>query len=267
VIKGINTNSKEWCDLVFEGKNKSYGAYRMRRTSAKRHILSFIFTILFFLFFASIPSIVERIQFYIFQNTDMDYVVEDYNYITENLTELELMALSKQFIPNPAKKSQKEEPMEQSTRDLRTIIPIIVDDALLDESYLEDLQKDTTVEEVKKEEPMEETETKQDEGLFVIVEEMPSFPGGETGLMEFIYKNLRYPSIAKDSILQKTVICTFIVDTKGFVTRAEVVQSAHPILDKEALRIIYSLPKWQPAKQHGKPVRVKFTLPIIFRLK
>jgi len=270
VAKDINTNSKEWCDLVFEGRNKSYGAYKMRLTSAKRHILAFIIVILSTAFIVSIPTLIEMIKFYVFQHYTSDYVIEDYKYITDNLTEVELMQLTKQFIPNPSKTKKKHTSSNeqiQNYQDFKTNIPEIVEDSLINDTNQEYDQKDSvTVEpEIKNMEEDKETET--DDGLYLIVDEMPAFPGGEPGLMDYIYKNLRYPYTAASKKIENCVICTFIIDIDGSVKQAEIVQSAHPLLDKEALRIVKSLPKWKPAKQHGKPIRVKYTLPIIFRLK
>lgn len=269
MAKDINTNSKEWCDIVFEGRNKRYGAYRMRLTSAKRHLVSFIIVILSFSFFVFLPALIERIEFYLFQHSESDYVLEDYNYITKNLTEVELMQLSKQFIPNPSQKKEKiASTVEKTTitQDIKSKIPVIVDDSLINEVQTNDYQEDSVIkeEEIK---PEEKVETETDDGFYTVVEEMPAFPGGESGLMDYIYKNLRYPFAAANKKIENCVICTFIIDIHGTVTQVEVVQSAHPLLDKEALRVVKSLPKWRPAKQHGKPVRVKYTLPIVFRLK
>lgn len=269
VAKDINTNSKEWCDIVFESKNKSYGAYKMRQTSSKRHIISFLVILLLFAFFAYLPTFIELVEFYVFQRTQSDYIVEDYKYITESLTEVELQQLQKQYIPNQAKsqvKSIKSHQQVQNVQDIKSQIPIIVDGSLLDDQYPEDLQTDTTLDESENKQT-EEMESNTDDGLYLVVEEMAAFPGGEPGLMDYIYKNLRYPYTAANNKIENCVICTFIIDANGAVTQVEVIQSAHPLLDKEALRVVKSLPKWKPAKQHGRFIKVKYTLPIIFRLK
>ncbi|MFA7044512.1 MAG: TonB family protein, partial [Bacteroidales bacterium] len=158
----------------------------------------------------------------------------------------------------------KEQPLTAEQIKLR--IPVIVDEPYLDEPIPEDLLPDTVTSkpETKKEEA---DESESDDGLYLIVEQMPSFPGGESGLMEYIYKNLRYPYAASSKKIENTVICTFIIEKDGSVKQIEVTQSAHPYLDREAIRVLSTLPKWKPAKQHGKPIRVKYTLPIVFRLK
>lgn len=270
MAKNININSKEWCDIVFEGKNKSYGAYRIRQTSSKRHILSFIIVSLSIAFLVSIPYLIERIEFYKFQHSDSDsdYVLEDYKYINDNLTELKFKQLSKQYIPNPnstKKKSTSSKEKRHKAPDLKSRAPVIVAASLI-KDYTKNYEEDTVaVKELQK--PEEEDETDTDEGLYTVLEIMPSFPGGESGLMDYIYKNLRYPSKAANKKIENCVICTFIIDINGNVTEVEVVQSADPLLDKEAIRIVRSLPKWKPAKKHGRPIRVKYTLPIVFRIK
>lgn len=103
--------------------------------------------------------------------------------------------------------------------------------------------------------------------IFRIVEEMPVFPGGEQELLRFINKSVKYPVIAQENGIQGRVICTFTVNQDGSVVDAEVVRGIDPSLDKEALRVIGVMPKWQPGKQRGKPVRVRYTLPIVFRLQ
>jgi len=112
--------------------------------------------------------------------------------------------------------------------------------------------------------PKEEEAT---EEIFVVVEEQPEFPGGQAALMKFLSDNIRYPVIAQENGIQGRVICSFVVEKDGSITDVQVVRGVDPSLDKEAVRVIQSMPKWKPGKQRGKPVRVRFTLPIVFRLQ
>ena len=98
-------------------------------------------------------------------------------------------------------------------------------------------------------------------------EEMPEFPGGQAELMSYIAKSIKYPVVAQENGIQGRVTCTFVVNRDGTIVDAQVVRGIDPALDKEALRVINSMPKWKPGKQRGKPVRVKFTLPVTFRLQ
>lgn len=103
--------------------------------------------------------------------------------------------------------------------------------------------------------------------VFIAVEKMPMFPGGDPGLLQFVNKSIKYPVIAQENGIQGRVVCSFVVNRDGSVVDAEVIKGIDPALDKEALRVINSMPKWEPGRQSGKPVRVRYTIPIIFRLQ
>ena len=113
--------------------------------------------------------------------------------------------------------------------------------------------------------PVEEEE---EEVVFVVVESMPEFPGGQPALFKYLSENVKYPVIAQDNGIQGRVICQFVVNKDGSIVDVEVVRSGgDPSLDKEAIRVIKSMPKWKPGKQRGKPVRVKYTVPVNFKLQ
>jgi protein TonB len=129
--------------------------------------------------------------------------------------------------------------------------------------------------EIENEVEIEETDTDEDEiveieeddeEFFMVVENMPEFPGGDLGLMKFIQKNVRYPAIAKEYNITGKVYVSFIVDRQGSVTNVKIVRGVDKNLDAEALRVVSLLPKYKPGKQRGKAVRVMFTIPINFTL-
>ena len=103
--------------------------------------------------------------------------------------------------------------------------------------------------------------------VFTVVEKMPIFPGGVSSLLSFISKSIEYPAIAQENGIEGRVICTFIVNADGSISGAEVVRSVDPSIDKEALRVIGLMPKWTPGEQRGQKVRVKYTIPISFKLQ
>ena len=105
-----------------------------------------------------------------------------------------------------------------------------------------------------------------DEPAFDVVEEMPQFPGGAPALLEFLSKNIRYPKEAFESNVQGRVLATFVVEKDGSISETKVVKAVDPMLDEEAIRVLNSMPNWTPGKQSGKAVRVKYTVPINFRL-
>ena len=116
--------------------------------------------------------------------------------------------------------------------------------------------------------PQEEWVEDEDGQLFIVVENMPEFPGGHQALMKYISDNIKYPIIALENGIQGRVICQFIVGEDGTLENIQVVRtSGDASLDKEAVRLIDSMPKWKPGLQKGKPVRVTFTLPVTFRIQ
>ena len=113
--------------------------------------------------------------------------------------------------------------------------------------------------------PVEEEE---EEVIFVVVESMPEFPGGQQALFKYLVENVKYPVIAQENGIQGRVICQFVVNKDGSIVDVVAVRSSgEASLDKEAIRVIKSMPKWKPGKQRGKPVRVKYTVPVNFRLQ
>ncbi len=113
--------------------------------------------------------------------------------------------------------------------------------------------------------PVEEEE---EEVIFKVVETMPEFPGGSKALFKYLSENVKYPVIAQENGIQGRVICQFTINKDGSIVDVEVVRSGgDPSLDKEAVRVIKSMPKWNPGKQRGKPVRVKYTVPVNFKLQ
>lgn len=99
------------------------------------------------------------------------------------------------------------------------------------------------------------------------VDEMPSFSGGNYGLMTFLAQNMVYPVTAQENGVQGRVIISFVVETDGSITDVKVARSVDPSLDREAMRVVKAMPKWTPGKKDGKPVRVKYTTPVVFRLQ
>ena len=102
---------------------------------------------------------------------------------------------------------------------------------------------------------------------FTVVEVMPVFPGGQTALAQYIASHLKYPTVAQENGIQGRVLVSFVVGEDGYVEDVQVIKGVEPMLDKEAVRVIQSLPRWTPGNQQGKPVRVKYTVPVTFALQ
>ena len=103
--------------------------------------------------------------------------------------------------------------------------------------------------------------------VYDVVEEMPSFPGGQEALMSYLSNNIEYPIEAQEKGVEGRVLVNFIIEEDGSISQANVVRSVNPSLDHEAQRVVKSMPRWNPGKQNGKYVRVKYTVPIVFRLQ
>ncbi|MBP5257618.1 MAG: energy transducer TonB [Prevotella sp.] len=101
--------------------------------------------------------------------------------------------------------------------------------------------------------------------VYDVVEQMPSFPGGQQAMMKFMKNNIRYPEALKKNKVQGMVLVQFVVDQTGRITNPVVKRSIEPSLDAEALRVVRAMPKWNPGKQNGKPVKVRYTLPVSFK--
>ena len=147
------------------------------------------------------------------------------------------------------------------------IIEIIQDDADVDDDIMASIEDNQEwLDPQEYDFPIIEPEPEPDE-IFMIVEDQPEFPGGTAALLEYLKKNIKYPAICRENNIQGRVLVTFIVNKDGAIVEPEVVKSVNPSLDKEALRVISQMPNWKPGYQRGKPVRVKFTVPVNFQLK
>ncbi len=136
----------------------------------------------------------------------------------------------------------------------------------IDLSSLEDDQSRAQVATYTPPPPPKAVEEEATEEIFVVVEQQPEFPGGMSALMKFLSDNIKYPVIAQENGIQGRVITNFVVERDGSITDVNVVRGQDPSLDKEAVRVIKTMPRWKPGQQRGKPVRVRFTLPVQFRL-
>jgi protein TonB len=171
-----------------------------------------------------------------------------------NLGQLNLDDLEEEIIPITKQELKPPPPPPPPPPE---VIEIVEDDVVIeDEIEIEDTESDEDLEIVEED----------DEEIFMVVENMPEFPGGDLGLMKYIQKNVKYPPIAKEYNITGKVYISFVVDRSGSVTNVKVVRGVDKNLDAEAVRVIKSLPKYKPGKQRGKAVKVMFTVPINFTL-
>jgi protein TonB len=181
-----------------------------------------------------------------------------------DLGELENVMAEEEIIPITRQQEITPPPPPEPPK-ATEVLNIVEDDVEIeDELEIEDTEADasTAVQIVEIEEEAEEEEAQ----VFFIVENIPEFPGGDLELRKHIAQNVQYPEIAKENGIQGRVFVQFVVNHKGEIEQVKVVRGVEAALDREAVRVISSLPKWKPGSQRGKPVRVSFTVPINFQL-
>jgi periplasmic protein TonB len=148
-----------------------------------------------------------------------------------------------------------------------TQFKIVEDDVEIDDDFMIDVDVDQTTQIEAYIPPVFEEEQVQEQEIFIVVEDPPSFPGGDEARIRFLSENIRYPQMARESGIQGTVFVTFVVETDGSVTSVRVLRGIGGGCDEEAVRVIQAMPKWNAGKQRGRPVRVQFNMPIRFTLQ
>ncbi len=279
----IDLTKNGWCDLIFEGRNKAYGAYKLRTQTGKRNVKAII-TI-------AILAALCIVLFYIKAGYDAYQAAHAKN---ENVTEISALNQPKKKEAKVERKVQVEEKKEvvkEVKSSIKFTAPVIKKDAEVkpeEEMKTQDqiMQTNTAIgaldvkgnsdqgeilkvtqrvetEPVKAEAPKPEVENK----VFDVVEQMPSFPGGQSALMSYLANNIKYPVVAQENGVQGRVVVSFVVERDGSITDVQVVRSVDPSLDREAQRVVKSMPRWIPGKQNGQAVRVKYNVPVSFRLQ
>jgi protein TonB len=274
----IDLIDNNWTDLVFEGKNKEYGAYVLRRDTGKRNVKALIWVMIGIALIFAIAYANLAIQNAMKQNAAIETDVE--------LSKLAQKKEAKVERKEPVKVEVEQKVVEKVKSSVKFTAPEIKkDDEVKPEDEIksqDDLSKTNTAigtfdvkgndeaegevlkaKEVVVDEKPKEEETK----VFDVVEQMPSFPGGDAELMKFLHDHMKYPAVAEENGIQGRVICTFVVERDGSITDVKVIKSVDPSLDKEAIRVLKSMPKWIPGKQNGSAVRVKYTVPVTFKLQ
>ena len=274
----IDLISNEWTDLVFEGRNQSYGAYKLRKTTGKRNLWALI--------------IVALAAVLLYLGLQLQRMAEA-NKKVENTQAVELAKLNTEKKEAKVEKKEviRQEPekvVEQVKSSVKFTAPVIKKDEEVkeeDEIKLDEVQKsDKAVgaftvegndevggavlkakEDIAAPEPPKHVveETK----IFTVVEQMPMFPGGDAALMGYLRDNMHYPTLAAENGVQGRVVVGFVVERDGSITDVNVLRSVDPSLDREAMRVVKAMPKWTPGKQNGSAVRVKYQVPVTFRLQ
>lgn len=209
---------------------------------------------------------VLAVIFVAFEWTTRDVKIDTSQVVTETVFEEEIE------IPITEQPEQVAAPPPAAAPSIAETLTIVDDDSDIQESTIISSEETGEAVEIKYQAPTvieeEVEEEPSEQEIFQVVEEMPEYPdGGQAGLLAFLSKNIRYPAIAQENGVQGRVTVQFVVNTDGTIVDATVLRGVDPYLDKEALRVVNSMPKWKPGKQRGKPVRVRYTVPVMFRLQ
>ena len=200
-------------------------------------------------------------MFVAFEWTERDKQVTTDTGITEPIFEEEMIPITEQ-------EEQKQAPPPPEAPKVEEVLQIAENDANVEESTIQSSEENNQAVEIKYVPVEVEEEEPEEQTIFEVVEQMPEFPnGGMAGLMQYLSKNIKYPTIAQENGTQGRVTVQFVVNKDGSIVDAKVLRGVDPYLDKEAVRVIMGMPKWKPGMQRGKPVRVKYTVPVMFRLQ
>ena len=274
----IDLISSDWVDLVFEGRNKAYGAYRLRKSTTKRNILAMVAVVILLV----VAFIILTVKNFVDEQrakVAMTQVAELTNYdqpkkkaeVKQKKVEVEpervveRVKSSIKFTAPVIKKDEEVKPDEElKTQDelMSTKTAIGTFDVKgNDDTNGEILKAKDVIAEP--EPPKHEEENK----VFDIVEQQPLFPGGPAALMKYLSENTKYPVVAQENGVQGRVTVQFVVEKDGSISDVHVLRGVDPSLDKEAVRVVKSMPRWTPGKQNGITVRVNYRVPVLFRLQ
>ena len=284
--RNVDLTSKEWRDLVFADKNKEFGAYQLRKSSDKRHNLAVVYTLI---------GLVIVFILILCYSKYSDYKAEqDAIALQEQREKMAAAELLQQEESEPEPEPEPEEvkfeqpEIEVPDEVLATVqvtqIAIVDADKVKNEVMdMEEQKEDNTARGVVNQEGSDDADKfkavqeqvivkepepeAKPEKVFVAVEQPAEFPGGMAALMKWLSNNIRYPEAAQQNDIQGRVVVKFVVEKDGSIGAATIVKGVDKDLDREALRVVKKMPKWQPGKNNGVSVRSYFNLPVTFKLQ
>ncbi len=275
-MENTNWQKKSIDDIVFEGRNKSYGAFQLRRIYDKHMSRAMLSGMLFFLLAVSSPRIISMIKGMMPENKD--------ELVMKEVTLAEPPPIDPKKPPPPPPPEVKPPPIKDQ---IKFVPPVVKKD----EEVIEEEPPPPTVDEIKDKEIATETKEGDENGVdasltepdappappvleepkeeepFTYVEQMPTFPDGQEAMYKFIYDRIKYPAIARENGISGQVIVQFVVSKEGEIKNAKVMRGIGGGCNEEALRVVNQMPRWKPGKHNGRAVPVTFTLPIKFVLQ
>ena len=279
----VDLSSREWCDLVFEGKNKDFGAYVLRTGSTARHNKAMIYTLLGALLLVIGTIATVKVQEFIAERQIADaaeqeeVIVEMNNEEPEEPEQQKLEQPKPEVLPEEVLNTVKvtelrivEDEKVKKEDEIKTQDELKETETAFGQKDNDKGTEDRNVTRTLKEEVVVEKKTpveEKKEEIFKSVEQMPTFPGGDAALMKYLSRHINYPAMAQENGVQGRVVVQFVVTKTGKVGEVKVVRSVDKDLDREAVRVCKSLPNFVPGRQNGQPVNVWYTLPVTFKLQ
>ena len=273
----VDLKSKEWCELVFEGRNKAYGAYDLRAKSGRRHLYAIIDIIIGIIVIGIAIGLFLAAQ----EAIKNSFAVEE-DLVTE-LSELKKEEVKKEEKKVEIPQEQKQEIQKVAVKaSIAFTVPEIVDQvdeskklknqdelnrsniSIASQDYEGDSKDGINIDDLRDNQTQGGTSAPVEEEakVYNVVEQMPSFPGGEAALLKCVNTHIKYPAIAQEQEISGVVVLRFVVKEDGSVGEVIVQKSLEKHCDEEAVRVVKSLPRFIPGKQQGKAVRVWYTLPV-----
>lgn len=282
----VDLTSREWNDIIFADKNKEFGAYQIRKKSDKRHNMAMLYMLMGLVVVFCLILGLNKYSAYRAEKAALELQEQREKMMAAQIAQEE--EVEEQEEPEEQKFEQPEVtvPEEVLATVQVTQIAIVDADQVKNEVMDMDTQKEDNTargvvtqegsddadkfkavqEQVVVKEPEPEVKHKEEE-IFVAVEQQAEFPGGQAALMKWLSQNVRYPETAQQNDVQGRVIVKFVVEKDGSIGTATILKGVDKDLDREALRVVKKMPKWQPGKNNGVAVRSYFNLPVVFKLQ
>lgn len=282
----VDLTSREWNDIIFAEKNKEFGAYQIRKKSDKRHNMAMLYMLMGLVVVFCLILGLNKYSAYRAEKAALELQEQREKMMADQIAQEE--EVEEQEEPEEQKFEQPEVtvPEEVLATVQVTQIAIVDADQVKNEVMDMDTQKEDNTargvvtqegsddadkfkavqEQVVVKEPEPEVKHKEEE-IFVAVEQQAEFPGGQAALMKWLSQNVRYPETAQQNDVQGRVIVKFVVEKDGSIGTATILKGVDKDLDREALRVVKKMPKWQPGKNNGVAVRSYFNLPVVFKLQ
>ena len=289
MAKNVDLTSKEWRDIVFADKNQEFGAYQLRKESDRRHNLAALYALIGLIV---VVLLIIGYSYYSDYKAEQDRLalIEE----RERMQALEVETTTEDEAPEEEEPEQQKMEMEipevpeevLATVQVTQIAIVDADKVKNEVMDMETQKEDNTArgvvnqegsddadkfkavqEQVIVKEPEPEVVKHEPEKIFVAVEQPAEFPGGAAAMMKWLSNNIRYPESAQQNVISGRVVVKFVVEKDGSIGQPSIVKGVDRDLDQEALRVVKRMPKWQPGKNNGQPVRSYFNLPVTFRLQ